>query len=114
MAQCSLPCLYTIAALPSGRATMTWPMIFMWFLLRAMIATVSSSGTPGAQTGATMAAATCQFSESCQRKLVYGNARKTSVAGTVAPSTEGTELETIRPRYVRLLQRVKGYIIKLK
>jgi len=55
-------CLYTIAALPSGRAkavTVTKPMIFMRFLLRAMIPTGSSSGTPGGQTGATMAAATC-------------------------------------------------------
>jgi len=36
MAQYSLPCLYTIAALPSGRGTMTWPMIFMWFLFHAV------------------------------------------------------------------------------
>jgi len=52
MAQCSLPCLYTIVALPSGRATMTKPVIFMWFLLRDMIPMVSSSGTPGGQIGA--------------------------------------------------------------
>jgi len=61
-AQCSLLCLYIIAALPSGRAIMTCPMIFMLFPLRAMIATVSSSGTPGAQTGATMVVATCHLS----------------------------------------------------
>jgi len=45
---------------------------------------------------------------------VYGNARRTNVAGTVAPSTEKTELEKERPWYVKLLQCVKEYIIKLK
>jgi len=37
----------------------TRPMIFMQFLLRAMILTVSSSGTPGWQIGGTMAVAIC-------------------------------------------------------
>jgi len=32
----------------------------------------------------------------------------------VCQITSGTELETVRPWYVRLLQYVKGYIIKLK
>jgi len=56
----------------------------------------------------------CQFSESCQRMSIYGNARRTSIAGSVVPSTKGTELETVRPWYVRLLQCAKGYIIKPK
>jgi len=45
---------------------------------------------------------------------IYGNARRTSVAGSVVPSTGGTELEKERLWYVRLLQSVKGYIIKPK
>jgi len=45
---------------------------------------------------------------------VYGDARRTSVVGTVAPSTKETELNTIRPWYVKLLQCVKEYIIKPK
>jgi len=48
------------------------------------------------------------------RKSVYGNARRTSVAGFVVPSTEETAEKTVRPWYVRLLQCVKGYIIKPK
>jgi len=30
----------------------------------------------------------CQPSQSCQRMSIYGNARRTSVAGSVVPSTE--------------------------
>jgi len=45
---------------------------------------------------------------------VYGNARRTSVAGIVAPLTEKTESDKVRPWYVRMLQCVKEYIIKLK
>jgi len=45
---------------------------------------------------------------------VYGNARRSSVAGTVASLTEKTEPNTIRPWYVKLLQCVKEYIIKPK
>jgi len=37
-----------------------------------------------------------------------------SAAGTVAPSIEKTESNTIRPWYIKLLQCVKEYIIKLK
>jgi len=48
------------------------------------------------------------------RKSVYGNARRPSVAGSVVPLTEETAVETVRPWYVRLLQCVKGYIIKPK
>jgi len=124
----SLPCLYTIVALPSGRATMTRPMIFMLFLLRAMIPMVSSSGTPGAQIGAKIAVAichsltrfveawvgvpcrglsseisvsrraladSCKFSQSCQRMSIYDNARRTSVAGFVVPSTRAVPNSTI-------------------
>jgi len=61
MAWYSLPCLYTIMALPSGRATMTRPMIFMQLLLRVMTPTVSSLGTPGSLIGTTMVAATCHL-----------------------------------------------------
>jgi len=56
----------------------------------------------------------CQPLQSCQRKSVYGNARRSSVAGTVAPSTQVTELDKIRPWHVKLLQCVKEYIIKPK
>jgi len=56
----------------------------------------------------------CQPLQSWWRKSVYGNARRSSVAGTVAPLTEKTELDTVRPWYVKLLQCVKGYIIKPK
>jgi len=56
----------------------------------------------------------CQSAQSCLHQSIYGNARRTSVAGSVVPSTEETEVETLRPWYVRMLQRVKGYIIKPK
>jgi len=56
----------------------------------------------------------CQPLQSCQRKSVSGNARRSSVAGSVVPSTKGTESNKVRPWYVRLLQCVKGYIIKWK
>jgi len=56
----------------------------------------------------------CQPAQSHRRKSVYGNARRTSVAGSVVPSNEETALETVRPWYVRLLQCAKGYIIKQK
>jgi hypothetical protein len=56
----------------------------------------------------------CQPLQNCQRMSVYGNARRASVAGTVAPSTKETELDTIRPWYVKLLQCAKEYIIKPK
>jgi len=127
MAQCSLPCLYTRAALPSGRVTavtVTKPMISMQFLLRAMIPKGTSSGTPGGQTGATMAAATLpsvtgieawvgvsrrtMVESQGQSKSIYGNARRKSVAGFVVPLTEETAVETVRPWYVRLLQCVRG------
>jgi len=39
---------------------------------------------------------------------------RTSVAGSVVSSTKETELEKERPRYVKLLQCIKGYIIKPK
>jgi len=45
---------------------------------------------------------------------VYGNARRSSVAGTVAPSTQVTESDKVRPWYVRILQCMKDYIIKPK
>jgi len=45
---------------------------------------------------------------------IYGNARRTSVAGSVVPLTEENAVETVRPWYIRLLQCVKGYIIKPK
>jgi len=56
----------------------------------------------------------CQPLQNHQRMSVYSNARRSSVAGTVAPSTQVTELDTVRPWYVKLLQRVKEYIIKPK
>jgi len=57
----------------------------------------------------------CQPSQSYLRRWsIYGNARRASVAGSVAPSTEETELEKERPWYVKLLQCVKGHIIKPK
>jgi len=56
----------------------------------------------------------CQFSESCQRISIYGNARRTSVEGSVVPSTKKAELEKERPWYVKLLQCVNGHIIKPK
>jgi len=62
MAQCSLPCLYTTKALPSGRVTavtVTKPVISMQLILRAMEPTGSSLGTPGGLNGGTMAEATC-------------------------------------------------------
>jgi len=45
---------------------------------------------------------------------VCDNARRTSAAGTVVPLTKAAAIETIAPWYVRLLQCVKGYIIKPK
>jgi len=56
----------------------------------------------------------CQPAQSRQRRSIYGNARRTSVGGSVVPLTEETELEKERPWYVGLLQCVKGYIIKPK
>jgi len=56
----------------------------------------------------------CQPLQNCRRMSVYGNARRSSFAGTVAPSTQVTESNTIRPWYVKLLQCVKEYIIKPK
>jgi len=103
-----------------------------------MVPTVSSSGTPGGQTGATMAVATCpsvigidswrpglvfqggtwwipvSLLKVARGSLLYGNARRTSVAGFVVPSTEETAVEKERPWYVRLLQCGNGYIIKPK
>jgi len=34
---------------------------------------------------------------------VYGNARRSSVAGTVTPLTEKNESDKVRPWYVKLL-----------
>jgi len=45
---------------------------------------------------------------------VCDNARRTSAAETVVPSTEAAAIETKASWYVRLIQCVKGYIIKLK
>jgi len=45
---------------------------------------------------------------------IFGNPRRPSVAGSAVPLTEETAVEKIRPWYVRLLQWVKGYIIKPK
>jgi len=56
----------------------------------------------------------CQPLQSCWRKSVYGNARRSSVAGIVAPSTQETASDRVRPWYVKLLQCVKEYIIKSK
>jgi len=56
----------------------------------------------------------CQPLQNHRRMSVYGNARRSSVAGTVAPLTQVTELDTVRPWYVKLLQCVKEYIIKPK
>jgi len=109
-------------------------MIFMQFPLRAMIATVSSSGTPGGNNGCSYLPFidwsrvveawvgvsqrslldSCQPLQSCRRMSVYGNARRTSVAGTVGPSTQATESDKARPWYVKMLQCMKDYIIKPK
>jgi hypothetical protein len=56
----------------------------------------------------------CQPLQSLLRRSVYGNARRTSVAGTVAPLTEKTESDKVRPWYAKMLQCVKDYIIKPK
>jgi len=42
------------------------------------------------------------------RKSIYGNARRTSVAGFVVPLTEETAVKTVKPWYVRLLQCGQG------
>jgi len=113
-------------------------MISMQLLLRVMIPMGSSSGTPGGQTGATMAAATCpsmigivveawvgvsrRVSDFCQpgpqggpsHRSIYGNARRPSVAGSAVPLTKVPAVETVRPWYIRLLKCVKGDRIKPK
>jgi hypothetical protein len=56
----------------------------------------------------------CQPLQNRRRTSVYGNARRTSVAGTVAPSSEKTESNKVRPWYAKMLQCMKDYIIKPK
>jgi len=50
----------------------------------------------------------CQPLQNHRRMSVYGNARRYSVAGTVAPSTQVTESDKVRPWYVKLLQCVRS------
>jgi len=52
--------------------------------------------------------------KSCLHWSGCDSVMRTSVAGTVAPSTEASAIESIRPWYIWLPQCVKGYIIKLK
>jgi len=138
MAWCSLPCLYTIVALPSGRATATSHIIFHavsiecydsnGFFFRnswgpdwgnngcGYLPFIDWSRVVEAWVGVSQRSSldSCQPLQSCWRMSVYGNARRSSVAGTVAPSTQVTKSDKVRPWYVKMLQCVKEYIIKPK
>jgi len=109
------------------------PMNSIWLPLRAMTPTGSSSGTHGGLSGATMAVPFNEWNRVMEAWVgvsrradvekaeaqgchwsVYGNARRPSDAGAAVPLTEVSAVETVRPRFIGLLQCIKGYIIKPK